>query len=228
MRLELLLAAGQRRWRLGELRQPLSLDDLVPGDGEWEVEIGFGKGRYLLKRALEVPGRRYLGVEVVSKYFRLLLKRSQRQGAANLLLARGEALYLLSAVLPSAFASVLHVYFPDPWPKARHHKRRLFDPETVDLVLGTLRPGGELCFATDFIEYGQRVAEILASHPDLTVELREGPWPDGARTNYEAKYMAEGRPILRLRARLAEDAEPGVFHPEGRAGILAATAPRPG
>ena len=227
MRLGALFATGERQWQLGELRQPLSLDELVPGDGEWEVEIGFGTGRYLLTRALEVPGRRYLGIEVVSKYFRLLLGRARRQGVANLLLARGEALYLLSAVLPAAFASVLHVYFPDPWPKARHHKRRLFDPETVDLVLGTLRPGGELCFATDFIEYGERVAEILESHPDLAVEPHPDPWPDGARTNWEAKYMAEGRSILRLRARLAQDAEPGSFHPDGRAGVLAATAPRP-
>ena len=227
MRLEAVFTAGERHWSVSDLPHPLSLDELLPAGGDWEVEIGFGKGRYLLRRALELPQRRFLGVEVVSKYFHLLRRRGRHWGANNLLLARGEALYLLSALLPPAFATRLHVYFPDPWPKARHHRRRLFDPETVDLVLGVLRPGGTLCFATDFLDYGEQVKEILEAYPRLTVEPRDEPWPDGARTNYEAKYIAEGRPILRLEASLAPDAEPGALHPEGRAGILAATAKRP-
>ncbi len=226
MRLETLFAAGARECRLGDLPRSFSFDHLVPGAGAWEVEIGFGKGRYLLNRARQHPERRFLGVELVSRYYRMARDRACRRGLANLLLVRGEALYLLAAVLPAAFASRLHVYFPDPWPKSRHHKRRLFDPETLDLVLGVLQPGGELCFATDFIEYGQRVSEILDGYPGLAVEPLSAPWPDGARTNYEAKYMDEGRPILRLTARV-ESAD-RRFHTEGRDGILAATAVRPG
>lgn len=226
MRLRALFSAGDREWALDELPQPLELGSLLPGGGDWELEIGFGKGRYLLESALAHPDRRFLGVEVVSKYFRMLRRRARRQGARNLLLARGEALYLLATVLPRAFAARVHVYFPDPWPKSRHHRRRLLDPETVDLVLGALRPGGELMFATDFIDYGERVREILESHPGLTVERNEGPWPDGARTNYEAKYLAEGRPILRLVARLSEGSDPVGLHPAGSSGILAATAVR--
>ena len=227
MRLKALFTAGGRHWTLRDVSQPLVLDELLPGSGAWEVEIGFGKGRYLLRSGLEQPERRFLGIEVVSKYYSMLAKRARRQGADNLLLIRGEALYLLSAVLPKGFASRAHVYFPDPWPKSKHHKRRLFDPETLDLVLGVLRPGAELCFATDFIDYGERVREILTSTPDLLVEPLTDPWPDGARTNYEAKYMIEGRPIIRLRARLREGIERPRLHPEGRQGILAATAPRP-
>ncbi len=227
MRLEAVFTARGRDWALSDLPQPLALEDLLPGAGSWEVEIGFGKGRYLLRRALEHPERRFFGVEVVSKYYRLLRDRARRRGTSNLLLARGEALYLLSSVVPSAFASKLHVYFPDPWPKSRHYKRRLFDPETLDLVLGVLRRGGELFFATDFVEYGQRVREILEGYPGLRLEQRDRPWPDGARTNYEAKYMAAGRPILRLHGRLGEAAAPPTLHPEGRAGILAATAEKP-
>ncbi len=231
MRLETIFTAGEQERKLRDLPPSLSLDDLLPGAGAWEVEVGFGKGRYLLASALEQPSRRFLGVELVSKYYRMLRDRARRDGASNLLLVRGEALYLLSAVLPRAFASRLHVYFPDPWPKSRHHKRRLFDPETLDLVLGVLRPGGELCFATDFIEYGQRVGEILDGYPGLSVETLQAPWPDGARTNYEAKYMDEGRPILRLSASLVEarGALGGglpALHSEGNAGILAATARR--
>ncbi len=219
-------AAGERETAFAELPQPLGLETLLPGDGPWEVELGFGKGRYLLRRAQEAPERRFLGIEVVSKYYRMLRDRGRRHGAENLLLIRGEALYLLSACLPRGFASAVHVYFPDPWPKSRHHKRRLFDPETVDLVLGALRPGGELFFATDFLDYGELVAKILADFPGLSIERRAEPWPDGARTNYEAKFITAGRPILRLHGRLAEGAEPGALHPRGEPGILAATAKR--
>ncbi|MCP4654154.1 MAG: tRNA (guanosine(46)-N7)-methyltransferase TrmB [bacterium] len=226
MRLEVVFAVGERESTLSGLPRPLDLDALVAGGGPWEVELGFGKGRYLLKRALEHPERRILGIELVSKYHRLLRRRARRHGLSNLLAVRGEALYLLSAVLPTGFAATVHVYFPDPWPKSRHHKRRLFDPETVDLVVGALAPGGELLFATDHLAYGELVCEILQGFPGLTVEPRAQPWDDGARTNYEAKYMREGRPILRLRALLAEDAVPGGLHPRGRPGILAAAAPR--
>lgn len=217
---------ADRDLTLGDLHLPLDLDHLIPSADDlerpWEVELGFGKGRYLLRSAQEHPERRYLGIEIVSKYYRLLLTRSRRRGLDNLMVVRGEALYLLSTVLPQGFASALHVYFPDPWHKHRHNKRRMFDPETVDLVLGALRPGGTLFFATDYLEYGDLVTEILQSHPDLDVELVEEPWPDGARTNYEAKFIAEGRPIRRLRARLSDSVDRPSFHPRGEKGIVAA------
>lgn len=223
MSLPALFASAQREAALRDLRLPLELDALVPGRGAWDVELGFGKGRYLVERAERGPERRFLGIEIASKYFRLTARRAGRRGLANTLVVRGEALYLLTTVFPSAFADAVHVYFPDPWPKSRHHKRRLFEPETVDLVLGLLRPGGELSFATDFLDYGELVAGILAGVPGLAVERLAGPWPDGARTNYEAKFMAEGRAILRLRAKLGD--APAPLHPDGRCGIL--VAPRP-
>jgi tRNA (guanine-N7-)-methyltransferase len=207
------VAAGDRA--LGDLAAPLPLDSLVPGAGPWEVEIGFGKGRYLLSRCLASPERRFLGIEIAAEYHRLFAGRARRRGAANWVAIRGEALYLGSAVLPAGFAAAVHVYFPDPWPKSRHQKRRLFDPETVDLVLGLLRPGGRLFFATDFREYGERVAELLAGCPGLAVE-RRGAWEEGPRTHYEAKYEAAGRPILRLAATLATAP---ALHPAGAAAI---------
>lgn len=215
----LLATAGGER-PLAGLPAPLPLDELVAGPGEWEVEIGFGKGKYLLRRCLESPERRFVGIELVTEYFRLFTGRASRRGASNWVALRGDALYLLSAVLPAGFASVVHVYFPDPWPKTRHHKRRLFDPETVDLVLGLLAPGGRLSFATDFLDYGGLVVELLESYPGLVVERRDRPWDEGPRTNYEAKYVAEGRPILRLEATLQDRA---ALHPRGAARVLAAT-----
>ena len=152
-------AAGDRT--LATLSAPLPLDELVPGastgSADWEVEIGFGKGRYLLRRCREDAGRRFLGIEVAGEYHGLFVERARRHGLSNWVALRGDALYLASAVLPAGFASALHVYFPDPWPKIRHHKRRLFDPETVDLVLRLLRRGGRFSFATDFLDYGEQV-----------------------------------------------------------------------
>jgi tRNA (guanine-N7-)-methyltransferase len=193
----LVVATHEGDFSLASLASPLPLDDLVPGGGEWELEIGFGKGRYLLQRAGEDPMRRFLGIEMAAEYFRIFVSRARRRNLANWLALRGDALYLLAAVLPKGFAAAVHVYFPDPWPKGRHHKRRLFDPDTVDLVLGALAPGGRLYFATDFLDYGEQVAEILAGQPGIAV-TRFDRWPEGPRTNYEAKYEAEGRPILRL------------------------------
>ena len=219
------LPEGERG--LAETGAPLPLDELVPGEGPWEVELGFGKGRYLLERAAADLGRRFLGVEMVAKYERTMVERARRRGLANVLSLRGEALYLLSAVLPRAFAGAVHVYFPDPWPKARHHKRRLFDPETVDLVLGLLAPAGRFHFATDFLDYGELVRDLLAAHPAVSFEEVPGDWPEGPRTNYEAKYVREGRPILRLEGTVAERAraEPCPLHPAANAAIAAAVAP---
>lgn len=208
--------------RLGDLPAPLdagALDDLLPGPGEWQVELGFGKGRFLLRRAAENPGQRFLGVELAAEYFRLAARRAERRSLANLALVHGDALFFLSAVLPREFATVVHVYFPDPWPKTRHHKRRLFDAETVDLVLGLLRPGGVLSFATDFLDYGEQVRNILAGYPGLDLRLREA-WPEGPRTNYESKYVVEGRPILRLEATLAGPAR--ALHPAGEQAVVSA------
>jgi tRNA (guanine-N7-)-methyltransferase len=208
---------------LSALRAPLPLGELVAGTGDWEVEIGFGKGRYLLRRCREEGDRRFLGIEVAGEYQRIFVDRARRQGLSNWLAIRGDALYLAAAVLPAGFAAALHVYFPDPWPKSRHHKRRLFDPETVDLVLRLLRRGGRFSFATDFLDYGERVMEILAGYPALRFTRRDRPWDEGPRTNYEAKYEIEGRPILRLEGTLEVDGREAPLHPLGAKTVLAAT-----
>lgn len=227
----LLFAAGgtEAEWGLPSVGAPADPIRLLGPDGdglpaaEWELEIGFGKGRYLLRRAKEHPERRFLGIEIANEYFRILVDRARKRGLPNVAAIRGEALYALSAVLPRGFARALHVYHPDPWPKARHQKRRLFDPETVDLVLGAVAPGGELFFATDHLEYGELVIELLEAHPGVRVRRLDGGWPGGPRTNYEAKYVEEGRPILRVVGTIGE--RPAALHPAGAPGVVAAWRP---
>ena len=221
----MLLATPDGERLLSQVAVPLDLDALVPGDGAWEVEIGFGKGRYLLRRALEEPQTRFLGIELAGEYFRLLVGRARRRGVKNLLAIRGEAQTVLAAVLPKGFARAVHVYVPDPWPKARHERRRLFDAQTVDLVLGLLRPGGTLWFATDYLAYGETVEALLAAHPSADVRRRPAVWEEGPRTNYEAKYIAEGRPILRLEVTWKGGDGAAALHPDGRRRVLAAYRP---
>lgn len=219
---------GGRERSLADLELPLELDSLVPGRSAWEVELGFGKAAYLLRRARErFETHGFLGIEIVSKYFRLARHRAARRGLHNVILARGEALYLICVALPSGFASAVHVYFPDPWPKSRHHKRRLFDVESIDLLLGMLTRNGKLYFATDHPEYGSLVREVLDSHGGVEVEALPGLWPEGPRTNYEAKYVAEGRPIVRLVVG-RRDGDDELLHPVARATVLTARAGRAG
>ncbi len=212
-------AFAGRELDLPETGSPLDLETLVPGSGPWEVEVGFGKGRYLLSRAQAEPEKRFLGIEMAGKYYGILRDRSRRRGVENLLILRGEAALILGTVLPRGFASVLHVYFPDPWPKSRHHRRRLFDPSNVDLLLGILQEDADLFVATDHPEYGPVVEQALESHPSIDIARRNEPWPDGARTNYEAKYEEEGRPILRLQGKRIG---PPAIHPAAYPGLLAA------
>lgn len=193
-----------------------ALDRLIPGGRRpggsgWEVEIGFGRGRYLLDRAASEPGGRFLGIEMAAKYFRLVERRVRRRGLENVILLLGEALYIAAALLPPGFARAVHVYFPDPWPKDRHHKRRLFERTSVDLLLRMLEPGGALYFASDHLDYADEVEAILSSHPAVELE-RRGHWPDGERTNYELKYERAGREIRRLVAWRAEE-EIALVHP---------------
>jgi tRNA (guanine-N7-)-methyltransferase len=203
MTLPVRLAVGgvERDWRA--LGAPLPLDRLVPSpDLPWELEIGFGKGRYLLRRAAESSGVRLLGVEQAQEYWSETTRRARRDRRANLVTLRAEALYALDVLLPAGFARAIHVYFPDPWPKARHERRRLFDADSVDLVLRALAPGATLFFASDALAYGEEVLAILGAQRGLIVERHEAQWPGGPRTNYEMKYAREGRPILRVTARM--------------------------
>lgn len=218
------IAVAGREQMLADLDLPLEPATLLSPSRRvrsWDVEIGFGKGRFLLEQAESHPDRGYLGIEVASKYYRRVRDRAARDGCDNLVLLRGEALYLLAAVLPGDFARSVHVYFPDPWPKSRHHGRRLFDPESLDLLLRLLVPGGTLSFATDYLEYGEVVGELLQAHPALEVEGVESLLTETPRTHYEEKYRREGRRIVGFDARLVSTSS--LFHPLAERSVVAAT-----
>lgn len=194
-----LVASSGRLRGLAELPSPLALEELVPYARRWELEIGAGKGRYLVDRAMAEPENAFVGIEVADPYFRMFVEGAEKRALTNVLAIRGEAEMVMATVLPRRFAAALHVYFPDPWPKARHEDRRLFSKGIVDLMVGLLLPGGMLSVATDDLAYGRTAEDLFGAHGSLSVRRRHR-WPRGPRTNYEVKYVREGRPIVRLEA----------------------------
>ena len=218
-----------RFWTAGREWSPRELEAILDrrgGNGRLELEIGFGKGRYLLARAEADPATTFLGIESADLYWTETTRRAERRGLANVITLRGDALYLLAACLPHECADVVHVYFPDPWPKTRHRRRRLLDSSTVDLVIGVMKPGAALYFATDHAEYGAAVLDTLERYPAVSVERVAGPWPDGERTHYETKYGREERPILRLIVTRRAPSGAALLHPEGAAAVAAGVLDR--
>ena len=159
-----------------------------------EVEMGIGKGRFLIDAAQRHPEVNYLGIERAHKYLRIAHARSLKRHLTNIRFARTDAREFLEFCVPAESVRAIHLYFPDPWPKKRHHKRRLFDSVFLSEVERCLEPGGRLWLATDHEEYFERMLEVLAGSADLGQV--EGEWT-GPRTNYEDKYISQGKEIHR-------------------------------
>lgn len=174
-------------------------------DAPFELEIGCGKGGFLLRRALAHPELHLLGIEWANKIFKYTAERMARRGADNVRIMRTDASHFVRHHVPPESISALHVYHPDPWPKQRHHKRRLFQPAFVEAAVRALAPGGRWAIQTDHQEYFDWIRRVVAA----ANELEEVDYDDpafgieeaGAQTNYEIKYLREGRAIYRLALR---------------------------
>lgn len=179
------------------------------GSGEpFELEIGCGKGGFLLQRARENPQVRLLGIEWANKYFKYAADRMSRWGIENVRLMRTDARQFVIHHLPANCLSALHVFHPDPWPKKRHHKRRLFQPDLVAAATRALVPGGRWAIQTDHAEYYAWIVELMDRAEGLERTAYEdaeyGIVEDGAGTNFEIKYRREGRRIYSIAYRKAE------------------------
>ncbi|WP_221323397.1 tRNA (guanosine(46)-N7)-methyltransferase TrmB [Actinoplanes sp. L3-i22] len=177
-------------------RTPLDLPELFGRDAPTVLEIGFGMGDATAAMAAADPDRNYLGIEVHTPGIGNLLALVGELGLTNVRAAEGDAMQLVHRLAPESLAAV-HVYFPDPWPKARHHKRRLIQPANVALLRDRLHPGGILHCATDWPEYAEAMTETLTADPFLT-PLPAGPHPR-PETKFERRGTEAGRPITDLR-----------------------------
>ena len=174
---------------------PLEARELFGRDAPLDVEIGSGKGRFLLELAREHPERNLLAVERAGKYQRLVCERAAKRGLGNVRLVRTSAEDLLLRLLPAATVENLYVLFPDPWPKKRHHKRRLFSPDTAAAMRSGLVPGGRLLVKTDHPDYATVIAEVMAASAGWRPLDAVEAFAELPLTGFEVKYRHQGRPI---------------------------------
>lgn len=163
-----------------------------------EVDIGCGKGAFLLWAAQSRPDHNFLGVERLLLRLRKVDRKVQRRGLRNVRFIRLEASYLVSRLVPSCSISVYHLYFPDPWPKRRHFQKRLLNPAFASELLRTLVAGGCLNTATDHEDYFRQMERVLAGIGEFR---REAPisLPVEAQTDFEREFLAAGKTVFRGR-----------------------------
>jgi tRNA (guanine-N7-)-methyltransferase len=171
-----------------------------------ELEIGSGKGAFLLQMAKAFPEKNFIGIEWASAYAHYAADRFRRHGHGHVRIVNAEALWWLRIHLAEASIDALHVYFPDPWPKSRHHKRRLIQNAFLQQALRVLKPAGPFYIVTDHAEYFDHIRRTFSEFGQFSVEpfispLRavEGNFLVG--TNFEKKYAAQKRPFYSLLAR---------------------------
>ncbi|HMN95173.1 MAG TPA: tRNA (guanosine(46)-N7)-methyltransferase TrmB [Phycisphaerales bacterium] len=166
----------------------------------FELEIGSGKGTFLLQESALRPEVNFLGIEWAGEFHRYAADRLRRRGVANVRLLRADATEFIRFRCPDAIASTLHLYFSDPWPKARHHKRRVVQDHTLREFHRLLVPRGELRLVTDHDELWAWYEEHAERHAALFERAPfERPASAGSEevvgTNFERKYRREGRPF---------------------------------
>jgi tRNA (guanine-N7-)-methyltransferase len=166
------------------------------------LEIGFGNGEHLLTRAAAEPDRNFLGVEVHRPGVGRVLNRAAAANLSNLRVACADAVEVLRDWLPEASLAEIIVYFPDPWPKKRHHKRRLIQPQFAALAASRLAPGGLLKLATDWEPYAVHMLTTLDAEPQLANSAPQGGYvtrpAERPLTRFEVRGQRLGHAVFDL------------------------------
>jgi len=180
---------------LDQVAIPLRWHELFGCEAPTDVEIGSGKGKFLNELSTARPERNLLAVERSAKYHRLCCDRGARRGLTNIRLLRTTAEDLLFRLLLEESVANFYVLFPDPWPKKRHHKRRLFNPDVVAALIRALEPGGCLLVKSDHADYAAVIASVLDAAPGLAPLDAAEAFAGLPQTGFEHKYQIEGREI---------------------------------
>ncbi len=172
------------------------------------VEVGFGNGYSLAEMARRTPHMNFVGIELFGKGILKLTRRLERDGIDNVRVIKGDAVVALTELFDRGVIDEIHVNFPDPWPKRRHHKRRLVAPPFVELLYTRVRPGGLVHLATDFTCYAFQMRTVFEAHPGFANTVAPHRFryhiPGRIRTKYERKFSALGATIRYLNYRRSE------------------------
>lgn len=185
------------------LSRPINWSELFGNDHPVEMEIGIGKGTFITDQAKARPDTNFFGIEWARWFWRYASDRLRRNECLNAHTVRAEAGFFLKEFIADAGLSVMHIYFPDPWPKKRHHKRRLIQEPFLKQVERVLTPGGRLQIVTDHQEYFEQIEPMVkASNLRIIEYNRPGSAGEGefVGTNFERKYRRENRPFHALAA----------------------------
>jgi tRNA (guanine-N7-)-methyltransferase len=172
----------------------LPFDSLFDPARPLEVDVGCGFGRFLLARAAAHPERQFLGIDRQLGRIRKIDRKLARAGLTHVRLLRLEAFYSLQFLLPLHRVRTFHVYFPDPWPKRRHHRRRLFSEAFLDVLWSRLEPGGTVEVATDHLDYFADIRKRLAADARFR-EVPHMPRGEAEQTDFELIFRRQGLPV---------------------------------
>ncbi len=186
---------------LGDCDSPLNWEQIFGNDHSTELDIGCGRGLFVFNASADHPQTNYLGIEIDFKEGRRAARRLKKANRPNARILGGDAKRTLSEFIPKESVAAIHVYFPDPWWKAKHHKRRLFTAEFAHQVYQTLQPGGVLHGWTDVFDYW----ELMSGHIREIEKFKELPAPQERfaehnmdyQTSFERKKRLAGWPIYR-------------------------------
>jgi tRNA (guanine-N7-)-methyltransferase len=186
--------------QLSAIERLLPVHGLPPGPlslpGPVVVEVGFGLGHATVEMARAEPGTTIVAVDVHTPGVARLLLALDREGLDNVRVEHGDAVALLRDRVAEGRLDGIRAFFPDPWPKARHHKRRLVRPDLVALMASRLRPGGRLHLATDWEPYAEAMLEVLDAEPTLVnVYERWAPRLERPLTKFERQGLDQGRVV---------------------------------
>lgn len=160
------------------------------------LEVGSGKGRFLLESGKARPDTNFVGIEKSLHYYRVIERRLARAALPNTRIVNHDALRVLTEMIPDRSIAEVHIYFPDPWPRKREQKRRLIREDVVRQIARVMREDATGVYVTDHQEFFEQGREVLRGI--FQVEDRDALLSP-PRTNYEAKYRTEGRPIYEVR-----------------------------
>jgi len=173
-------------------------EDIFGNDQPLEVDLGCGDGKFLLEMAQNYPEKNFLGVERLLGRVRKVCKKAEKRGLTNVRVLRLDSKYVAEWFLASESVERIHLLCPDPWPKAKHHKRRLVQQDFLAAITRILVNKGHFCFKTDHDEYFEWVLEELENYAKFTVI----PWEDDSffypKTDFQLQWEAEGKTVDKI------------------------------
>ncbi len=181
---------------LGSIVEPLSLNGLFSSPQPLEVELGCGDASFLVEHARLHPETNFIGVERLLGRITKLDKKGRHAGLKNLRGVRIESSYFLQYLLPPQSAQAIHIYFPDPWPKKKHHKNRLIDEDFPAIAQAALAPGGKVFLRTDDVPYFAQMTEVFDDAKQFQ-KIETPPALAEVLTDFERGFLARGIKTLR-------------------------------